>query len=200
MSESILPPMQESPEDEVTVPGVSGPYVNLYFEETHAEYAVRRRARKILEAAAAAAGGDTRGRHKPPLGGYHGPPGADDPSDEDDRDPEDTRDMLWMYLQGQLRVSKEGNTNILAAINAQTTASKEMGKDHAEALVKAAEIHAKADNDAADKTAKARQFEAKVFGALAALLIIGLLVIAGGSVAVKYNGTEVSAGQSGHAQ
>lgn len=120
--------------------------------------------------------------------------------DGGERDPENTRDMLWLYLQNQIAAQKEGNARITAAIDRQTetlealkTVQDEQDLRHQKTLTTAADKLGVAQIEAARVVAEARRYEAKVAGALGALLILGLLATTGLKVTGKLFDQELSA-------
>lgn len=122
--------------------------------------------------------------------------------DEDlDREPEDTRDMLWQFLRGQNQIldknfehQTEAINRCANAVDAIREAQDEQDQRHTAAQLQAAEKMADAQVQAAEKAAEARKFEAKLAAILAVILIAGVLVLAGASVSGKYGDATVSAG------
>ncbi len=124
------------------------------------------------------------------------------PADEGvERDPEDTRDMLWLYLEKQNNILDRNFDHQTDAINrcadavdAIREAQDQQDQRHTDAQLLAAEKMANAQIEAAEKMATARKFEAKMAAILAAFLIVGVIILAGASIGVKYQDTEVNAG------
>lgn len=150
------------------------------------------------------------GRRRKEDGMKTGPVPLSRPAEEDDeptgpeRDPEDTRDMLWLYLTKQNTIldrnfdhQTEAINRCANAVDAIREAQEVQDQRHTEAQLAAAEKMADAQVMAAEKAAEARKFEAKMAAALAVLLILGVLVLAGNSVAGKYGSAEITAGHGG---
>jgi hypothetical protein len=114
-----------------------------------------------------------RRRVAKPTGNGMAPMDPANGDDDDERDPENTRDMLWLYLQAQLKLQKDGTEGIKEGI--KTIATSQAA--------------------AAVQQSRDRRFEAKIAGGLALLLILIVAALAHIDVTGQYDGAGISLGR-----
>jgi hypothetical protein len=118
---------------------------------------------------------------------------ASDPAEfDDDREPDDTRDMLNMHLKRTNITLDRNFERMERAVIRMTDTFDLQDKRHAETILRAADKHAQAQVDVADKMASARKAEARVIGILVGSLIFGVVILAGFNIQAKYGDTQLT--------